>query len=70
MSRQVVRGRDVDRRLLFLGLDLRTLQQRRSLPEGVGASRASLTSTRYDVVGGYLNLDGLSAVAESPKEAP
>jgi hypothetical protein len=24
--------------------------------------------TRYDVVGGYLNLDGLSAVAESSKE--
>ena len=24
--------------------------------------------TRYDVAGGYLNLDGLTAVAESPKE--
>jgi len=24
--------------------------------------------TRYDVVGGYLNLDGLIAVAESPEE--
>jgi len=26
--------------------------------------------TRYDVVGGYLNLDGISAVAEFPKEEP
>ena len=26
--------------------------------------------TRYDVVGGYLNLDGLSAVTVSPKEEP
>jgi hypothetical protein len=26
--------------------------------------------TRYDVAGGYLNLDGLDAVAELPKEAP
>jgi heme-degrading monooxygenase HmoA len=26
--------------------------------------------TRYDTVGGYLNIDGLSAVAEAPKEEP
>jgi hypothetical protein len=26
--------------------------------------------TRFDLVGGYLNLDGLSAVAQSPKEEP
>jgi hypothetical protein len=26
--------------------------------------------TRYDVAGGYLNLDGLSAVADSVKEEP
>jgi hypothetical protein len=26
--------------------------------------------TRYDVVGGYLNLAGLAAVADAPKEAP
>lgn len=26
--------------------------------------------TRYDVVGGYLNLDGVAAVANSPKEEP
>jgi heme-degrading monooxygenase HmoA len=25
--------------------------------------------TRYDVVGGYIDLDGLSAIAESPKDA-
>jgi hypothetical protein len=26
--------------------------------------------TRYDTVGGYLNIDGLNAVAEAPKEEP
>jgi hypothetical protein len=26
--------------------------------------------TRYDMVGGYFNRDGLSAVAAAPKEAP
>ena len=26
--------------------------------------------TRYDVVGGYLNRDGIAAVAAAPKEAP